>query len=821
VDSVAVETRGCDLFAISQLPDERFETPQDPNSCYKILRTYRVINWCEYDGESQPTVVSRDWDAHNGIDCGEEDGQYNLNPTEPDGDDVPGDEDIYVIVDIDNTSDGSAVVYYDNDNNPLNSSTADLEGDDNEDIDEGYWWAVVRPGSNLDLDCKSLPNVWYDNDDDPANPDVDGNDFADDTDNRYGSYGFWQYTQHIVVYDEIDPELTVVSQDTFYSSDAVTCDAQVGIDISAEDVCNGFNTNVVVQVIIDGQDVSDGLVAGRFTGRYGEGEHDLIITARDACNNASVYTQTFVVADGKAPSPIAHEDLVAELSEMDIEGETVVQAEVWASDFVASDIYDCNGQDATQTDAKGNALVTKYSINVVGDSVNMDQTGLIFTCTDANQMVDVEIHAWDEAGNHDYVVTSVLVQDNNGLCDVAAGSGQISGGIATEDNARVNEVEVRLSGADQRSHLTNSTGTYSFEDLQEGGDFTVIPSKDDFHENGISTFDVILMQKHIVGSGLLTSPYQQIAADVNRSGTITTLDLIQLRKIVLGIDTRFADNTSWRFVDAEYRFQTGVSALTQAFAEVKNINNLAGAEEANFFAIKTGDLNGSAAAYVQPRSQEVLTIEASGVGRELQAGQEYRIDFSSKELALVQGYQFTLELGAGIELVDMVYGQAQSEHFGVFAERGVITTSWNGSAQGNDLFSLVIKPDAAMMLEDAVQLTSHYTAAEAYNASDEVMDVQLDWTLPVELADHSALYQNEPNPFAGETQISFRLAEADRANIRIRDVQGRLVMQLEGDYAAGVHQVRIKRSELPSAGVYYYTLQSGDFVATKKMILLE
>jgi DUF971 family protein len=432
----------------------------------------------------------------------------------------------------------------------------------------------------------------------------------------------------------------------------------------------------------------------------------------------------------------------------------------------------------------------------------------------------VEVHAWDEAGNHDYIVTQVLVQDNNGVCDTPAGSGQISGGIATEENTRVNEVEVRLSGADQRTYLTNSTGSYAFENLQEGGDFTVIPSKDDFHENGITTFDVILMQKHIVGSQELTSPYKQIAADVNKSGTITTLDLIQLRKIVLGVDTRFADNTSWRFVDAEYGFQSGVDVLSQAIPEVKNINNLEGSEEANFFAIKIGDLNASASAYVQPRSGEVFELEASSGNRILKAGQEHRIDFRGKGIAQVQGYQFSLELTSGIELVDMVYGQAQAEHFGVFADKGVITTSWNGEAQGEELFSLVIRPESDVILSDVLQISSRYTVAEAYNGTDEIMDVHLSWATADQGA-QSALYQNQPNPFAGETQIRFRLAQAEQASIRVRDVRGRLVMQIQGDYAAGAHELRIKRDDLPATGVYYYTLEAGDFIATKKMIILE
>ena len=67
-DTLEYAENSCDLIAVAVLPEERFDTPQDPNSCYKIFRTYQVINWCEYDGESNPVIVSRDWDAHNATD---------------------------------------------------------------------------------------------------------------------------------------------------------------------------------------------------------------------------------------------------------------------------------------------------------------------------------------------------------------------------------------------------------------------------------------------------------------------------------------------------------------------------------------------------------------------------------------------------------------------------------------------------------------------------------------------------------------------------------------------------------------------------------
>jgi hypothetical protein len=404
------------------------------------------------------------------------------------------------------------------------------------------------------------------------------------------------------------------------------------------------------------------------------------------------------------------------------------------------------------------------------------------------------------------------------VCDVPAGAGQIIGGIATESDQRVNEVEVRLSGADQRVFMTNATGTYAFTELAEGSDYTVIPSKNDYPENGITTFDVILIQKHILGERL-PSAYKQIAADINHDENITTLDIILLRKMVLGIDTEFANNTSWRFVDAAYRFPVARDAFATVFPEVININNLEGEYEASFMAIKTGDVNESASAYVQPRSNEVFTIDAQATSRLLAAGEDYRIELSADQLSQVQGYQFSLEL-QGVELIDIEYANMQAEHLGVFTEEGLLTASWNGVAEGDELLTLVVRPAAEVMLEDVLRISSRKTVAEAYNANDEIMAIRLEANSTA-IEDGYALYQNVPNPYQSETQIAFRLAEAGRAVIKVRDVTGRLVKVVEGDFGRGLHQIRMKRNELPSAGVYYYTLESGEFMATRKMILLE
>ena len=89
-----------------------------------------------------------------------------------------------------------------------------------------------------------------------------------------------------------------------------------------------------------------------------------------------------------------------------------------------------------------------------------------------------------------------------------------------------------------------------------------------------------------------------------------------------------------------------------------------------------------------------------------------------------------------------------------------------------------------------------------------------------------ALHQNYPNPFNPTTQIKFDLAEGGMVTIKVYDVMGRQLRTLVNSVkAAGYHSIRWDATndlgEGVSAGMYIYMIQAGDFVSTKKMVLLK
>jgi hypothetical protein len=92
--------------------------------------------------------------------------------------------------------------------------------------------------------------------------------------------------------------------------------------------------------------------------------------------------------------------------------------------------------------------------------------------------------------------------------------------------------------------------------------------------------------------------------------------------------------------------------------------------------------------------------------------------------------------------------------------------------------------------------------------------------------DKFALFQNQPNPFNPETKISYYLSEGCEVKLTIYNILGRRVKTLfEGHQNAGVKTLvwdgKNDQGEQLSSGIYFYRLQAGEFIQTKKMNLLK
>jgi plastocyanin len=89
----------------------------------------------------------------------------------------------------------------------------------------------------------------------------------------------------------------------------------------------------------------------------------------------------------------------------------------------------------------------------------------------------------------------------------------------------------------------------------------------------------------------------------------------------------------------------------------------------------------------------------------------------------------------------------------------------------------------------------------------------------------ATLRQNYPNPFAAATGIEYALPEPAVVTLRVYDVRGRLVATLQdGNVADGLHRAgwngRDSTGKPAPAGIYFYRLESGAAVLTRKLVIV-
>ncbi|MEL7121588.1 MAG: hypothetical protein AAFO07_19225, partial [Bacteroidota bacterium] len=374
-EDLEIETYGCDIFAIDRDTVE-FDVVAD--YCFKRYVTYTVINWCEYDGITlEPTVVPRD------VDCDE-------------------DLDECTWVRVKNVEGMTA--YIDDDNDPMNEP----------------------------VEVFSTSATSYDA--------CDGN--------TYGiTAGFWQYTQVIKVYDNEAPIIDVDTLEfcAYGLTGAQPCNGEVMIPFTVADSCTeDVEVRSVMLLVNNSGEPVNGLddlyiLTDLGNGDYTissidgeglpEGAHTFMVTVADECGNVQVRNIPFTIADCKTPAPVCISILSIDLMPV-VENKEVVDGMnvVWATDFVASSIFDCNPHPQADPLDDGKNEVKYYAVRVdtllargldapTSDYLTDEYRDVAFSCADEGTAVAVFVIGVDGLDNFDYCTVMVNVESGQDPCD--------------------------------------------------------------------------------------------------------------------------------------------------------------------------------------------------------------------------------------------------------------------------------------------------------------------------------------------------------------------------------------------------------------------
>gem|GEM_PF-2521344 len=337
--------------------------------------------------------------------------------------------------------------------------------------------------------------------------------------------------------------------------------------------------------------------------------------------------------------------------------------------------------------------------------------------------------------------------------------------------------------------------------------------------NGVSTFDIVLINKHILGIEQFDAPYKVIAADANDSKTVSTFDIAEFRKLILGIYQELPNNESWRFVPKVYAFPNPANPFVPLFPESIVVPP---DTSFDFYAVKVGDVNGSAvtsalrngnheSTFLEFRTPILkqdgyLAIPVVYIGVDELVALQCAVRFDSEKMEFVGITQGELE---GIS----------SESFGLTqVEQGVVKMLWYAGYESPDPW---LKPGTTMFYLTFKPKPSFDKESQPLAFDDAEMD-NLAWasngkefrliarqSRPKErineLSSGKALMvEASPNPTSGNIRMVVRSEEPTPARVAVFSAFGQMLwmQQLELTNSDSILETSVLADQ--PAGVYLW-----------------
>jgi hypothetical protein len=621
-------------------------------------------------------------------------------------------------------------------------------------------------------------------------------------------YDSYEYEQIIKVNNSEGPTFTM-DCDTAISVctyDPDCEDGQVVLTMSATDDCTAdsdLRWEYHIDAFRDGDLDITASGTGSFidaTGFYPIGDHYVYWTFEDQCGNKSTCRQDFSVVNCKAPTAYCKNGLVVDLMPIDTNRDGTIDLgmiDVWANDLDDGSFHPCGNPVALSFSRDTNDISRRYTCDSLG-------------------MREVTIFVTDRiTGEISSCITFVEVQDNQNACPRT--SNIVSGRLQTEAQEYISGVTVTMAGTMNSTDVFD--GAYQFDGLPINGHFLITPEKDDHHLNGISTRDLVMLQRHLLGLYTIEGPYKLIAADADNNGSISIGDVVEIRKLILGLHDEFPDNTSWRFVDRDYVFEDPTDPLAESFNEDYSVFDMNDDVKVDFIGLKVGDVDGNAdpegISGLNTRSEETFALRLRAEGQRLEVVAAEDISLSGLQMAL------QIEDAKHLFLVEGGVIEIEEDQLGLTdLEDGLVRISWHSLTdievlRDDVLFTLYMESDIDV---NQVDIVSYPLESEVYDHNLNVLPIQLDNGVEGPKVE---VYQNEPNPFQNLTEIGISSTSEVEAVFRVFDANGRTFIIEDMKLLPGINLLEVAHDDLGGSGVYYYQINMHETSITKKMILIE
>lgn len=440
------------------------------------------------------------------------------------------------------------------------------------------------------------------------------------------------------------------------------------------------------------------------------------------------------------------------------------------------------------------------------------------------------------------------VQSSDGLVTITSAV-SISGGLKYfSNNTPLSGDTLQLvdqSNGTETAVVSAADGSFSIKEIQPGRNYLLMPRRisGNFPQPPtITAGDALKAFKgRFGGPQPLNSGYEILAADVNGDQRVTSGDALAILRRATGSFANFKQfgKDDWLFVDVDYAITIENAFLAPHQRIYNNLSQNFSSQD--FVGIILGDVTGSfgsaaAKAHFSKSNAiaEMLSVSIQNRALSLHARKaEFSIELSGIEKEY-NSFDLVLQVDQEIKVTEISLGPIlPSEHWLMDwyeSEQGNFRISaFSGSEEAikNDGTLLLIKSTLHSTMQEKQTLSLNLSFAQFGHNGDEVIAQGKSETFemgakPPELF---ALYQNHPNPFNPSTSIIYDLSEAIEVNLAIYDLLGQKVRTLVHKHQeAGSYNIEWNGLKddgtLASSGLYFYRLQAGGLILTRKLILI-
>ena len=615
---------------------------------------------------------------------------------------------------------------------------------------------------------------------------------------RAGRDNIIERMQMITVTDTVAPLLSGLPDTIRVSTTGNTCFADVDLPaITFSEVCNPSSVKVDIFTPTGALiDQNGGIVS------LPVDTNQVFYSVSDPCHHITRDTLIVIVTDMIGPLTICESTMSISIPSA-------------ASDIVVpADQFDINSVDAC------GGTITKQ-VRHMDSTILSNQ--ITFDCDDIGDTIMVVLQVSDERGNASTCMIRTSINGDTSLCvsnqalivnTPIANTHQVAGLVFSDLGIGIPGVELRTTEGELAE--TDLYGNYIFNPLEADQSHMLSVDFDTDFGVGVSTFDLLGIQRHIIGLEPIGDKYRLIAADINNDKEVNAIDLVLLRKHILGLDSGMNDQESWRFVSES----NDKEPMGQ-----HHIENLTDDIDVDFVGIKIGDVTGDAI-------DDLLTSSRSNAKKMIvydiiDLGGYREVSFKASEAMKISGVQALIRYNDDLLSLTNVSGAKLSLSNGDYNGNspGLIRISWAGDhdkvvKKGEVLWRILLESSSGNEWNYGItfEQQNDYLRSEVY-VDGESFDLVLERAMAP--SEELSEIKSEPNPWHERTKLSFDLPRDGMVELELYDASNRLVLNKTKIFDTGFHEWILSNTEISQGGVYFGKMSFEGKTRVFKIIKLE